>query len=552
MTERIRALQMHDGNRRWWALGAMCFALFMIMLDNTVVNVALPSIQRSLNASTSSLEWTVNAYTLSFAVLLVTGGRLGDLFGRRKVFLAGVVIFASASAAIGFSPSDTWLVAWRAVQGVGSALMMPATLSIITNAFPPQERGKAIGTWAGVSAMALAIGPVVGGFLVESVSWQSIFFLNVPVAVGAVVIALFAVRESRDETVARSVDIPGVATLTIGLAALVLALVEGNEWGWGSARELAMFAVAAIGLSAFALVERRRSSPMVDFSFFRSRTFLGANIVAFIVSFAMLAMFFFLALYMQNIRGYSPLQAGVRFLPSTVMIIVIAPLAGRLADRVGSRPLITFGLLCVSGALFWQSHLTVSSGYGALLPGFMLMGVGMGFVMSPMSLAAMNAVDRTKAGVASGILSMNRMVGGTFGVAILGALVATLGRSKIDELLPQLPDSARAKLAGGLGSGGVAHGVPARVVDGAQQAFVYALHYGLLLGSAVALLGALTAFLLIRKRSDEQVEAQAGDVEASVSASAAPREASSAKRGPAPGASSEPEPRRREPETVNV
>ncbi|HEY1451316.1 MAG TPA: MFS transporter [Solirubrobacteraceae bacterium] len=503
MSERIRALQMHDGNRRWWALGAMCFALFMIMLDNTVVNVALPSIQRSLNASTSSLEWTVNAYTLSFAVLLVTGGRLGDLFGRRKVFLAGVVIFASASAAIGFSPSDTWLVAWRAVQGMGAALMMPATLSIITNAFPPEERGKAIGTWAGVSAMALAIGPVVGGFLVESVSWQSIFFLNVPVAVGAVVIALFAVRESRDETVERSVDIPGVLTLTTGLAALVLALVEGNSWGWGSGLELAMFALAAVGLVAFALVERRREAPMVDFSFFRSRTFLGANIVAFIVSFAMLAMFFFLALYMQNIRGYSPLGAGVRFLPSTVMIIIIAPLAGRLADRVGSRPLITFGLLAVSGALFWQSHLTVSSGYGALLPGFMLMGIGMGFVMSPMSLAAMNAVDRAKAGVASGILSMNRMVGGTFGVAILGALVATLGRSKIDELLPQLPDSARAKIAGGLGSGGVAHGVPARVTDAAQQAFVYALHYGLLLGSGVALLGALAALTLIRKRPAE-------------------------------------------------
>ncbi|HEX3432639.1 MAG TPA: MFS transporter [Solirubrobacteraceae bacterium] len=524
MTERIRSLQMHDGNRRWWALGAMCFALFMIMLDNTVVNVALPSIQRSLSASTSSLEWTVNAYTLSFAVLLVTGGRLGDLFGRRKIFLAGVVIFASASAAIGFSPSDTWLVAWRAVQGTGAALMMPATLSIITNAFPPEERGKAIGTWAGVSAMALAIGPVVGGFLVESVSWQSIFFLNVPVAIGAVLIALFAVRESRDDTVARSVDVPGVLTLTLGLAALVLALVEGNEWGWGSTLELSMFAVALVGLTAFALVERRRSAPMVDFAFFRSRTFAGANIVAFIVSFAMLAMFFFLALYMQNIRGYSPLQAGVRFLPSTVMIIIVAPLAGRLADRVGSRPLITFGLLCVSGALFWQSHLTVSSGYGSLLPGFMLMGLGMGFVMSPMSLAAMNAVDRTKAGVASGILSMNRMVGGTFGVAILGALVATLGRSKIDQLLPQLPDSARSRIAGGLGSGGVAHGVPARVTDAAQQAFVYALHYGLLLGSGVALLGALAAFALIRRRTDEQIAAE--------QASAQPK--------PAPGIAQEP------------
>src|ERR1700737_3637953 len=220
---------MNDENRRWWALGAMCFALFMIMLDNTVVNVALPSIQRSLHATTSALEWTINAYTLSFAVLLVTGGRPGGLFGRRLVFLAGVVIFALSSGAIGFSPNDTWLVGWRAVQGIGAALMMPATLSIITNAFPPEERGKAIGTWAGVSAMALAIGPVVGGFLVQSVSWRAIFFLNLPVAVA---MTLFAARESRDETVARRIDVPGVVTLTAGLTALVLALVEGNQWGW--------------------------------------------------------------------------------------------------------------------------------------------------------------------------------------------------------------------------------------------------------------------------------------------------------------------------------
>jgi MFS family permease len=346
-----------------------------------------------------------------------------------------------------------------------------------------------------------------------------------------------------------------VLTLTTGLAALVLALVEGNGWGWGSGLELAMFALAAAGLSAFALVERRREVPMVDFSFFGSRTFLGANIVAFIVSFAMLAMFFFLALYMQNIRDYTPLQAGVRFLPSTLMIMFIAPLAGRLADRVGSRPLITFGLLCVSGALFWQSHLTVSSGYDALLPGFVLMGIGMGFVMSPMSLAAMNAVDRTKAGVASGILSMNRMVGGTFGVAILGALVATLGRSKIDQLLPQLPDSARSRLVGGLGSGGVQHGAPARVVDAAQQAFVYALHYGLLLGSGVALLGAVTAFALIRKRSNEQAEAAAiapAQDDAAPAGGATPP--STPPAGPAPAASPAPPgaERVREPETVGA
>jgi EmrB/QacA subfamily drug resistance transporter len=502
MTERIRALQMNEGNRRWWALGAMCFALFMIMLDNTVVNVALPSIQRSLNASTSSLEWTVNAYTLSFAVLLVTGGRLGDLFGRRRIFLAGVVVFAASSAAIGFSPNDAWLVGWRAVQGVGAALMMPATLSIISNAFPPAERGRAIGTWAGVSALALAIGPVLGGFLVQSVSWQSIFFLNLPVAVGAVLIALFAVRESRDETVARSVDFPGVLTLTVGLGALVLALIEGNNWQWGSARELVLYFVAVAGLMSFVVVELRRREPMVDFSFFRSRTFFGANTVAFIVSFSMLAMFFFLALYMQNIRHYTPLQAGIRFLPSTLMIVLIAPVAGRLADRVGPRPLMTFGLLAVSGSLFWQSYLTVSSGYGTLLPGFVLMGIGMAFVMSPMSTAAMNSVDQAKAGVASGILSMSRMVGGTFGVAVLGAMVSTLGRSKIDQLLPGVPSGVRARVADSLGSGGVLHGMPASVVDASQRAFVYALQNGLRLGAAVALVGAAVAWTFVGGRPE--------------------------------------------------
>ncbi len=497
MTEKIRSLQMNADNRRWWALGAMCFALFMIMLDNTVVNVALPSIQRSLHASTASLEWTVNAYTLSFAVLLVTGGRLGDLFGRRRMFLAGVVIFAGSSAAIGFSPNDSWLVAWRAVQGTGAALMMPATLSIITNAFPPEERGRAIGTWAGVSALALAIGPVLGGFLVESVSWQSIFFLNLPVAVAAVFVALFAVRESRDETVVRSVDAPGVATLTAGLAALVLALVEGNQWHWGSGREIGLFAIAVVTLAAFAVIETRRRVPMVDFRFFRSRSFLGANVVAFIVSFAMLAMFFFLALYMQNIRGYSPLQAGVRFLPSTLMIVLLAPVAGRLADRIGSRPLITFGLLCVSGSLLWQSTLTVSTGYGTLLPGFVLMGIGMAFVMSPMSTAAMNAVEPAKAGVASGILSMSRMVGGTFGVAVLGALVSTLGSEKLAGLLPGAPAATREAVAAGLGSGAAHGGAPARFVRAGHEAFVYALQNGLRLGAAVALAGALIAWALI-------------------------------------------------------
>jgi EmrB/QacA subfamily drug resistance transporter len=489
-----------DENRRWWTLGAMCFALFMIMLDNTVVNVALPSIQRGLHATTSSLEWTVNAYTLTFAVTLVTAGRLGDIYGRRRMFLFGVAVFGSASFLIGLAQTDTWLIVFRAVQGVGSGFMMPATLSIITNTFDARERGRAIGTWAGVSAMALAIGPVVGGFLVQDVSWQSIFFLNVPVAVVAILVTLAAARESRDETAIREVDVPGVTTLTIALGALVLGLVQSNEWGWGSARVLGLFALALVMLAAFAVIERHRRAPMVDFSFFRSRSFFGANVVALIVSFAMFAMFFFLALYMQDVLRYSPLQAGVRFLPSTMLIMIVAPIAGRLADRIGPRPLMTFGLTIVAIALFWLTGITIHSGYGFLVVSFLLMGVGMGATMSPMSTAAMNSVDPTKAGVASGVLSMTRMVGSTLGVAVIGAVIATLGRERLQTLLPHASAAQRGKLVSALGAGASSGKLPAPVITAVNQTYVYALSNALYVAAGLALLGALLAWVLVAPR----------------------------------------------------
>jgi EmrB/QacA subfamily drug resistance transporter len=503
LTQRILAHRhrlVNDQNSRWWTLAAMCFALFMVMLDNTVVNVALPSIQRDLHASLSALEWTVNAYTLTFAVLMVTGGRLGDIFGRRRMFVFGVIVFGLSSLAIGFAPSDTALVGFRAVQGIGAAFMMPATLSIITQAFPAHQRGMAIGTWAGVSALALAIGPVVGGFLTEQVSWRAIFFINPPIAIVAVAVTLFATRESRDETVGKAVDYPGIAAITVGLTAFVLALVEGNTWQWGSARVISLFAIAVVALGSFIPIELRVKAPMIDFGFFRSRSFWGSNLVAFIISFAMLAQFFFLALYMQNILGYSPLQAGVRFLPATLVIIVMGPIAGRLTDRIGPRPLMTLGLVIVASALFIQSRLTIHTGYGLLLPGFVLMGLGMGLVMSPMSTAAMNSVDRTKAGAASGILSMSRMVGGTFGVAVMGALVATLGRSTINERLPHLPAATRAAIANSIGGGGVVgRHASAQIVATVREAFVSALGTGLTIGAVVTLCGAGLAWALIQK-----------------------------------------------------
>jgi EmrB/QacA subfamily drug resistance transporter len=312
--------------------------------------------------------------------------------------------------------------------------------------------------------------PRPGGLLVEHVSWQSIFFLNLPVAVVAVIVTLFATAESRDESASHTIDYAGVATVSGGLGALVLALIEGNGWGWGSARVVSLLAVAVVALAAFVFVESRGREPMVDFRFFRARTYLGANLVGFLVTFAMLAMFFFLALYMQNINGYSPLQTGVRFLPATVLIIVVAPIAGRLTDRIGPRPLISTGLLVVAASLFWQGHLSAGTSYLTIAGAFVLLGVGMGLVMSPMTTAAMNAVEETRAGVASGILAMSRMVGGTLGVAAMGALITGVGRHRLDQLLPNLPAGQRARLADALGSGGAR--APGRLADAVQDAFL--------------------------------------------------------------------------------
>ncbi|HWT90412.1 MAG TPA: MFS transporter [Solirubrobacterales bacterium] len=479
-----------DENRRWWTLGAMCFALFMIMLDNTIVNVALPSIQKDLGASLSGLEWTINGYTLSFAVLLATGGRLGDIFGRRLVFLVGVVIFALSSATAGFAPDQTSLVVSRVVQGIGAALMMPGTLSIITDAFPPEERGKAMGTWAGVSALALAVGPVLGGFLAEHVSWRAIFYVNIPVAVGAVVATLFAVRESRDTSVGREVDYAGVAVLTAGLTALVLALIEGNAWGWGSPEIIALLVVAAAALPAFVWVENRVKAPMVQFDLLGDRNFLAAVVVAMIISFAMLGVFFFLALYMQDILGYSPLEAGVRFLPSTLMIVIVAPISGRLSDRFGARWLIGGGLVLVAASLFSFSGLAVDSTYGDLLPGFVLLGIGIAMTMSPMTSAAMNAVPVQKAGVASGVLSMFRMVGGSLGIAVTGAIFQSLATSRLE-------------------SAGSEPGAAAKA-----DAFVYALSHAMVVSACVALVGAAVGAFAIRSKARTEVSPQAATAEA--------------------------------------
>ena len=421
----MRARIFAEENKKWWTLGAVSFGLFMIMLDNTIVNVALPSIQRELHIGISELEWVVNGYALTFAVLMLTGGKLADLFGRRFIFIVGLVIFTGASLACGLAPSANFLIGARVVQGVGSALMNPATLSIITATFPPRQRGMAIGIWAGVSALALAIGPLVGGLITQHISWGWIFFINVPVGILAIVVARFVIKESRDTSAEQRLDLPGLLTSAIGLFALIYALIEANTYGWTSARILGFFALAVIGLVAFVLLELRQRVPMLDLSLFRNPIFAGANAIMLLVALAMFGVFFYVSLYVQNVLGYSPTQAGATFLPMTLCIVFLAPIAGRFTDRYGPRWLIAAGMTLVAGSLVIFAQLDLNSTFWNIFPGLLIGGAGMAMAMAPTTATAMHAVPVDKAGVGSAVLNSMRQVGGSLGIALMGAIVAS-------------------------------------------------------------------------------------------------------------------------------
>ena len=410
-------------NKKWWTLAAVSVGLFMIMLDNTVVNVALPSIRRSLGMSLEGLEWIVAGYALTFAAFMLIGGKLADFFGRRLIFMVGLTVFTGASLACGLAPNGGFLIGARVVQGLGGAMMNPATLSIITATFPPRERGRAIGIWAGVSAMALAIGPLVGGLLTEHVNWNWIFFVNVPFGIAGLFSIPIFIDESRDESAEQRLDLPGLVASAVGLFSLTYAFIEANNYGWSSTRILGAFAVAAVALVVFVLLERHQRAPMLDLSLFKNRTFSGANGSMLFVGLAMFGTFFYVSLYMQNVLGYSPVQAGASFLPTTVLIILIAPRAGALTDKVGSRWLVGGGMTLLAGMLFYYTQLGAHESFWALLPGLLLGGAGMGLTMTPTTAAAMSAVAVDKAGVGSAVLNSARQVGGSLGIAIMGSIV---------------------------------------------------------------------------------------------------------------------------------
>ena len=339
-----RGLRLAGGGRHWWTLVAAGLGLGMNVLDGTVVNVALPSIQRDLHSSFPTVQWVFNAYLLSFAILLATGGRLGDIFGRRRIFLIGVAVFAAASAGCGVAPNNATLLVARAIQGAGAALMIPATLALIVTNFPPELVPRAIGLWTGVTGVALAIGPVVGGVLIKAVSWRAIFYLNIPIALIAFAIALVAARESRDERASRRIDYPGIVTVSLGLTAAVLAVIEASSWGWTSARIIGLLAGSVVALALFVAIERRSEAPIVPLAIFRSLPFVGTNIAGFVLLFSVLGVLLSMAIYMQAVLGFSALKAGLMYLPATVPIALLGPVSARLSERFGASPVVAVGV----------------------------------------------------------------------------------------------------------------------------------------------------------------------------------------------------------------
>jgi EmrB/QacA subfamily drug resistance transporter len=413
-------------NTTLWTFVITSIALFMTTLDNLVVTMALPTIQRDLHASISGLEWTVNAYTLTFAVLLLMGAALGDRYGRKRMFLIGMAVFTAGSAAAALAPSIGALIAARALQGVGGAIVTPLTLTLLTEAVPRERRGLALGAWGGISGLGVALGPLVGGAVVEGISWQWIFWLNVPLGLAVLPMGLARLRESRGPSL--RLDLTGAAIVTAGAFGVVWGLVRANSQGWTSPEIVASLAIGAAFMVAFVLWELRTREPMLPMRFFRNRTFSAANGASLLMFFGMFGSIFLLSQYLQNVQGYSPLEAGVRTLPWTGMPMIVAPIAGALTDRIGGKPFLVAGLALQSIALAWMAIvISPTQPYIDMVLPFALAGIGMGLFFAPVATVVMSSVRLVEAGQASGANNAIRELGGVFGVAVLASIFAHQG-----------------------------------------------------------------------------------------------------------------------------
>jgi EmrB/QacA subfamily drug resistance transporter len=453
-------------------------ATLMAYLDNNVINVAIPTIQRSLHLSVSGLEWIVSSYLLTLAGLMLVGGRLGDLYGRRRVFLTGLAIFTLSSLVSGLAGSGGVLIGARAVQGVGAALLMPTTLGIIAHAFPDvRERTTAIGIWAAVGALGLGIGPLVGGIISQHIHWGWIFLINVPIGVLTFVIALPLIEESRAESHARRLDLPGLVTSAVALFALVYALIEGQDKGWTSAPIAAAFAVAAVAFAAFLAIERRAAQPMVPLGVFRSREFSGGLTTMMIWSFGILGIYFFTSLYLQQILGFSPTKAGLSFVPMALFIALAAATAPRVAARFGAHRTVSFGVLLMVVGLLLFARLGIGATYASLMPGFALFGIGAGLMNVPLTNAIIDGMPRAQAGIAGALLNNSREVAGLLGITVIGAILET-----------RRGDALR---------GGTS----------APQAFIDGYHLGLWVTIGLLAVGVVLSYVTLRPRAQEASEA---------------------------------------------
>ena len=409
------------GMSKWWTLIAVCVATIMLLLDVTIVNVALPAIERDLHSSFSDLQWVVDAYSLTLAAALLTAGSLSDLVGRKRVFVGGLALFTVASALCGLSSTPLILNLSRGLQGIGGSGMFACGLALLASAYQGRDRGTAIGIWGASIGGAVAIGPLVGGVLTDGIGWQAIFFVNVPIGLGLILLTVRTVAESRNPAGGR-IDVPGVATFSAALFLLIFCLIRGNDEGWGSAPITGMLIASVVLFVLFVVVERRSQHPMLELTLFRNPSFVGASIGAFALSASQFAMFLYLTLYIQNQLSYSPLEAGLRFLPTTLLSFLVAPFAGKLAERLGIRWFIGAGLALVAGGLLSMSGLGTGDDWTALLPGFVMTGIGVGMVNPALATAAVGVVEPRRAGMASGINSTFRQVGIATGVAAWGAI----------------------------------------------------------------------------------------------------------------------------------
>jgi EmrB/QacA subfamily drug resistance transporter len=460
-------------SRRWIALGLLCIAQFMVILDASIVNVALPSIGKALHFSQENLPWVVNGYVLTFGGFLLLGGRTADLLGRRRVFQFGLVLFALASLAGGLAANEGQLIGARAVQGLGAAILSPAALSIVTVTFRDgSDRNKAFGVWGAVAGSGGAAGVLLGGVLTDTVGWEWVFWVNVPIGIAAATLAPFLIAESRSSSTVRHFDAAGAVTVTAGLSALVYALVDANSAGWGSFQTIGLFALSAALIASFVVIELRSSAPLVPFRIFRLRTLTGANVVGLLVGAALFSMFFFISLYMQQVLGFSPIKAGLSYLPLALTIIVAAGVASQLTTRLGFKPILVTGMAFVAAGLLWFSQVSPDGAYATdVLGPSLLAAIGLGFSFVPITIAAMSGTEQSEAGLASGLINTSQQIGGALGLAIL----ATIATAQTDDVMSTATSQAD---------------LPRALTEGFQAAF--------LAGAGFAVLGIIAALTLIR------------------------------------------------------